>query len=116
MINVISRNKKKALVSLEGEITIQNIGEFKKELLGQTAKFSNIELNVDQLENVDLTFYQVICAFHHHCNSNDVILKIKGDIPEAIKKITETAGFSDKKSCSKIPEQNCIWSGEELNE
>lgn len=60
----ITGNKNTGTLTLKGDLTIQNIDAVKKALLDAVSRSKKIIVRIETLENIDFSFFQVLCAAH----------------------------------------------------
>ncbi|MEO5332124.1 MAG: STAS domain-containing protein [Magnetococcus sp. YQC-5] len=100
-------------LNLTGDLTIRNAINLKDALSNameqiQTSKASQLELNFSEVERMDLTTLQTLCAAHRSLIKQGIALTLAGPLPTALRETVQQAGFVD---CGGKKETSGLWMG-----
>ncbi|MBF0428149.1 MAG: STAS domain-containing protein [Magnetococcales bacterium] len=95
-------------LSLTGDMTIRNATDFKEALSNAMDQSQQLELNLSEVERVDLTTLQILCAANRTCLRQNKKLTIVGSIPNILRETVQQAGFTD---CGSDKETSGLWMG-----
>ncbi|MBF0213264.1 MAG: STAS domain-containing protein [Magnetococcales bacterium] len=95
-------------LSLTGDLTIRNAAEFKEAVANAMDQTQQLELNLSEVERIDLTTLQILCAAHRTMLKKGRTLTISGAIPPALRETMQQAGFVD---CGGEKETSGLWKG-----
>lgn len=94
---------------LEGDLTIQRAAEIKKAFDGSFDGVKKLVLNLEKVDEIDLSCLQIFCSAHRTSAKMEKELVIDGECPEVLKKVIESAGFTRQTGCSKDYQKSCFW-------
>jgi anti-anti-sigma regulatory factor len=103
------RSAGKSTVKLMGEWTIERAGELKGMLSEGLEGGECIVVDVEEIENVDLSCLQLLCAAHRASLREGKLLTLGGKRPDQFRKRVHEAGFSRALGCHKDPGKSCLW-------
>jgi ABC-type transporter Mla MlaB component len=86
---------KSATVFLEGNLLLSNASEVKNEISYAVSKFEHLELVLKNIENIDLSFIQLLYAFRKASLQLDRTISIDLELPADIKALIDNSGFND---------------------
>ncbi len=99
------------VLHLEGELTVEYVGELREALLERLMEQDELLVNCDRVTNIDTFGYQLLCSAHRtavawkkrvvwHDGSSSALRQSAGDI-----------GFSRFENCDLCPNETCcLWS------
>ena len=87
------KDKKHAVLTIEGELTLQNAGELKKKIQKNIAGLNSVKLKAVNIDQADIAFIQIIEALKKQFNENEKKLEIEVDYPYDVKTLFINAGF-----------------------
>ncbi|MBF0627434.1 MAG: STAS domain-containing protein [Magnetococcales bacterium] len=96
------------VLSLSGDLTIRNAAEFKEAMANAMDQSKQLELNLSEVERVDLTTIQILCAAHRSLLKKGKTLSISGNLPSALRETVQQAGFVQ---CGGEKETSGLWKG-----
>jgi anti-anti-sigma regulatory factor len=100
---------KKATMIICGEVTIQNISEFKQHLLRLQEAADDLALNIEGIGQADVACLQMICCAHRTWLQMNKRLTIEGSIPAEFAKILKESGYCRKGGCRLYSNHPCLW-------
>jgi anti-anti-sigma factor len=101
------------VITLNGEMTIQNAEKIKKVLHGALVGNDRLQLDLEGVSAVDLTGLQLICAAHISSIKLEKQFIVNFSVNEPIKTIVQDAGFIRHIGCSLDISKTCVWAGGE---
>lgn len=101
---------KVGVLRMDGELTMQNAGEFKEALMRSLEKTKEVVLDLEKVTKVDLSFLQLLCSAHRTSVKLKKSLMIGSNCPDIIKRSVEDAGFSRHEGCHLGKDKSCLWS------
>lgn len=97
MINtaMVKNGQKECNITLEGNLTLQNIAEIKNNLLSRMNGHSAYTLSLVNVKDIDLSFLQVVLALDKYLEQRGKKFDVKFEIPDEMAKLLINAGFED---------------------
>ncbi|MEN6620983.1 MAG: STAS domain-containing protein [Smithella sp.] len=102
-------SSQKTTLVMNGNLTISQACTTRDEIHKALKNTRHVELDMESVEEVDLSFLQLLCSAHRTSLSLDKILSIKGTIPEVFKKSIEDNGFMRERGCKMDSTNTCLW-------
>ncbi|MBF0399887.1 MAG: STAS domain-containing protein [Magnetococcales bacterium] len=93
---------------LSGALTIQQALPLKELLLRAGGEVKNLTINLEQVERVDLTALQLLCAAHRDWIKRGKHCTLQGNIPEIFRRVVQEAGFT---GCAGDGDDMRLWTG-----
>lgn len=93
---------------LSGSLTIQNAIPLKEALLRAVGEVSQLTINLEQVEKLDLTALQLLCVTQRALLEQGKNVTREGSIPEVVSRIVQESGFSD---CVGSGDESGLWAG-----
>lgn len=94
---------------LDGDLTIQHAAKLKKAFDGSFDGVKKLVLNLDKVDEIDLSGLQILCSAHRTSAKMEKELIIDGECPEVLKNVMEKAAFTRRAGCSKDYQKSCFW-------
>ncbi|MBF0270700.1 MAG: STAS domain-containing protein [Magnetococcales bacterium] len=94
------------VLSLTGDLTIRNAADFKEAMANAMYQSNHLELNMSEVERVDLTTLQILCAAQRTLLKKGNTLTISGTLPSALRETVQQAGFV---GCGGDKETTGLW-------
>jgi anti-anti-sigma factor len=102
----------KVQVMLEGELTVANAAELKNLLLeALAAKGDHIEVNLEGVTGLDLSFMQMMCSAARTARNRNKELSLTGTKGGVLLQARKAAGYIRQLGCNYNPTTSCIWVG-----
>jgi len=89
------------VLTLYGDVTIQNAGELRKVLIGELAAAAGLTVNLAYVTRCDLSLFQLLCAAHR----TSVPVKLS-DVSPAVVEVMASSGLIRGSGCTGGP---CLW-------
>lgn len=86
-------NSKAVSMRIAGELTLESIGPLKKEILKKISDKQEITLYVDDVEEIDLPFYQFLLSMHKTLKKQQKTITIELHLPEEEEELFRKSGF-----------------------
>lgn len=97
------------LLSLWGDMTMPHAQEIRTTLLEAVDKVDTLSLDLDEIESVDVSFVQLICAAHRECEKNDKMIFLQGKKEGSVHDILQRTGYSKQIGCPAGSQKSCLW-------
>jgi len=101
----------KALVSLEGELTVARAAVVKDSLVRAINSADSIVINLDKVSGMDLSCLQLLCSAHRTAARRGKVLAIKDQSLPLLLEARRNAGFIYSKQCRYVSTDDCFWVG-----
>jgi ABC-type transporter Mla MlaB component len=88
------KNEKKVTAILNKELTIFSIESAKEEFELLLNKYTDITLSLKKVENIDLSYLQLIYAFFNAAKEKNITVNIEGKLPEEQHQLIENSGLT----------------------
>ncbi len=107
----ISEAGDQGTITVRGDITIANAGEFRNALLNIQDRWSSLTVNLEGLEEIDVTGLQLLCSAHRTAVKLDKQLTLVGQTVEILNKSALKSGFVREQTCAAGGDHECLWVG-----
>ncbi|HAR95965.1 MAG TPA: hypothetical protein DCR97_08400 [Deltaproteobacteria bacterium] len=97
------------LIRVEGELTVQHAAELRTCLLSALSSAQSVRVDLEALEDMDLTCLQILCSAHKSALFAGKVLCLGNKIPEHFKNTLDTAGFWRSQGCTIDTGDSCLW-------
>jgi anti-anti-sigma regulatory factor len=81
-------------ISVPTSVTMRGVSEFASQLLEACQTHSHVVLDINAVEEVDLSFLQAIHAAHRHMEDKNGTLRLARPARGAVASLLKSAGFS----------------------
>ncbi len=99
----------KTVLTVNGELTIQNAGAFKNLLAESLEKTGHLVLNLENVTEVDLSCLQLLCSAQLTTTELNRRLTMDGGCAEAFRKAAAESGYLGDEACKQSPcNQSCL--------
>lgn len=95
----------------QGELTVQQVGHCRDELQQALAAVDRIVLRLDDIEEIDIAFMQLLCAAYRTAATLGKEIAVDGPLPLRHLETVRLAGFSRHAGCSRECRGRCLWIG-----
>jgi anti-anti-sigma regulatory factor len=99
----------RATMTICGNVTIQNISEFKQNLLQMQDMADDIAIDLEGIRETDVACLQMLCAAHRTWLQMNKRLSITGPIPKEFQKVLSDSGFRVEGGCRLYSNHPCLW-------
>ncbi|MEO5339160.1 MAG: STAS domain-containing protein [Magnetococcus sp. MYC-9] len=93
---------------LSGSLTIQQAMPLKELLLRAVGEVNQLTINMEQVERLDLTALQLLCAAHRDLLKSGKQCVRQGTLPDALQRAVREAGFV---GCAGEDDVMGLWTG-----
>jgi len=80
---------------ITGDVSVSQIGELQTSLMSVPMDASNYHFQIEKIENLDLSFFQLLLAFTRKLLSLNKRLNFEWNLVEEYRRIMEESGFSN---------------------
>lgn len=80
-------------ILINGELTIQNVPDFKERIMGLAANKANIEIIADEVTSMDLPFYQLMLSMKKSFEQSSKRFTIIYRLPDDLEKLFINSGL-----------------------
>ncbi len=94
---------------LSGDQTVQNAAILKETILEGIGNVDSLVMNLEQVERVDLSTVQVLCAAHRTLKKAGKALVLAGSVPATVTETIADAGFN---GCMGDDDTSGLWTKE----
>lgn len=86
----------KTIVTFSGDLSIQNIEKIKQELINIIVDYPNININLDDVSDIDVSFVQLLYAFRQEKQQQNKEIAIEVNLNEELRCLLSKAGINFK--------------------
>jgi ABC-type transporter Mla MlaB component len=101
---------KEGTLSLTGDLTMAEVHETKKALLGAIGEVDILRLDLREIESADVSFVQLLCAAHRECFLTDKEFLLDDGVGNILATLLERAGYLKQCGCFPGAQKSCLWS------
>lgn len=98
-------------LELDGVWTVEHAERLKAILLESLESSESIVIGSENLEEIDLSCLQLLCAAHRRSLELGKPLQLHKNRSMSFKRVVATAGFARTLGCHKDPHKSCLWVG-----
>lgn len=88
------KNKPVSVVSLEGDLTISNVADARNKIVSMLEGSQDVEVKVHSVENIDLTFLQLLYSVKKTIKAGGKDINISLDLGDDLKKLLDRSGLT----------------------
>jgi len=104
------RTEDKTVLTVNGELTIQNAAAFRDVLLEYLEKTGHLVLNLENVTEVDLSCLQLLRSAQITTTELDRRLTMDGGCPESFRKAAADSGYLREEACDPSDcNKSCLW-------
>lgn len=96
-------------VVLSGSLSLGAAGEIRSRLLQALDEADTIKILLQDVEDIDLSLIQIICAIHRSAMQKNKSLIMQDSLPDEFIQIIEDAGLNGHIGCSSDGRDCCVW-------
>lgn len=105
---ILEQSEETVTLSISGAISIEDAADFKSALVEALACGTQIEVNMNSVDSVDLSCLQTLCSAHRTALKGGKRLMLSGNI-NALVPCLEDAGFPRHTGCHDHDGNVCLW-------
>lgn len=94
-INQIKKDDGSNVITLSGNLTISNSKKIQQSLIEAFKPLKNISIEINEVENIDLSFIQLIYTLSVESKNFGKNINITSKLNEDLRLLIENAGFSE---------------------
>jgi anti-anti-sigma regulatory factor len=99
----------RATMTICGDVTIQNISEFKVNLLEMQNMADDLAIDLEGIRETDVACLQMFCAAHRAWLQMNKRLTIAGPTPSVFQKVLADSGYQREGGCRLYGNHPCLW-------
>ena len=107
----VTTRKGKAVLSLDGELTVARAAELHEALVHSLDKAETVEINLDNATRIDLSCLQLLCSAHRTAANRGKTLTVSDQSLPIYLEARREAGFMYSKKCRYVSTDDCLWVG-----
>jgi anti-anti-sigma regulatory factor len=108
------QDKDLAILRLNGQLTVEYMGELRKVLLDAMAAAATVLVELGSDSEADIAGLQMLCSAHRTFVARGGKFALKQGTSEAFRRIVRDAALLRHQGCSLNPHDNCLWIGGNL--
>ena len=97
------------ILTINGELTIQNIAELWKILIKSLKDTAHLALNLENITEIDMSFLQLLCSAHKTTIKSDKHFTLHCSSPEIFREAVKDSGYQQIKGCELVTDNSCLW-------
>ncbi len=105
----LKKNQDKVNLIISGDLTMGNASKLKGAMLSALNTELPVYLEIKEVEDVDVSFFQLICALHRSGISKGFELEVKHPFPEKVREKAVILGWKRAISCVVGRGHECVW-------
>jgi anti-anti-sigma regulatory factor len=98
-------------LTVDGALTIERSGEFRKTLMDALAGAQQVVLDVTQVQEIDIPGLQLICSACKTAAATGKVFSFTGQLPACLMELKDGIGACQNSPCSHNGNASCIWFG-----
>ena len=95
---------------LAGRLTVDRVESLKRQFEEAIAATDDVQLRFDRVEEVDLSFVQLLWAARQYADNRGVRFRVELPIPDALRAELTRAGFFRTEDLVPVEDGEAIWS------
>jgi ABC-type transporter Mla MlaB component len=96
-------------VVLSGDLTLRFAGSVRNQILQALDKAEIVHILFQDVEDVDLSFIQIICASHRSVIEKNKSLVLQDNLPAVLTQLVDESGLKGQIGCSLDIKGACLW-------
>jgi anti-anti-sigma regulatory factor len=96
-------------VIIRGDMIVQNVSELKKYLLDVFKNYDHLKINIENVDNIDLSHLQLLCSAHKYAIKQKKHFELGKKIQGSYKKAIDVSGISFHLGCELDKNVNCLF-------
>jgi anti-anti-sigma regulatory factor len=97
------------IITLDGELCIQNADEFRTLLMESIGAADTITMNVASVTEIDLSCLQLLCAAHQIAMNQNKRVSLDRKWSESCAGVIKNSGYARHAGCSLDKDHGCMW-------
>lgn len=104
-----TKKKGRAVLTLSGALTVKHAKALRAALLESVRKSPTLELDVENINDLDVSFVQLVCSAHRMAADLNTQITITGLEQERFSRILGNFGFFRHIGCHESTRKSCLW-------
>ena len=104
-----TKESTKREVVLSGSLSLGAASAIRQQLLDAFDEADTVKLLLHDIDDIDLSIVQIICAAHRSAILKNKTLILQDNLPELFAQIIEDAGLDGHIGCSADEKECCVW-------
>lgn len=96
-------------LSCGGDMTMVQAQEFHQALLQAILAVDTLNIDLQGVGLVDISFLQLLCSAHRECGSSGKNIHLQGQCGDFLGPFMEKAGYRKRSGCSIEAKASCLW-------
>jgi ABC-type transporter Mla MlaB component len=97
------------IVTVGGDLTVSSAAALKAELVAALQAASAVEVVVESILGLDVSFPQLLCSAHRTAAARNKTLTVTGLAQERLNTMLLQSGFSRQTGCQENTRACCLW-------
>lgn len=99
----------KRKLTFSGDLTLLQVAQMRETLRQELESTEALEVVFSEVENVDLSLIQVLCAAHRSARKAGKEISLPGTLPDAFVRLIDDGGFHGHIGCALGGRVACVW-------
>ena len=105
----VDKSDDKKILSINGDLTIQNAAELQKILIECLEDTAHLTLNIENVTEIDMSCLQLLCSAHKTTLNTDKGLSIDGSPSAIFQEAVNVSGYQQFSGCELDKSNSCLW-------
>ena len=105
----VEESDDKKILSINGELTIQNAAELQKVLIECLEETAHLTLNLENVTEMDMSCLQLLCSAHKTTVKADKHFSIDGRASSFFQEAVNVSGYQQFTGCELDKNSSCLW-------
>jgi ABC-type transporter Mla MlaB component len=106
----------RVIVTVGGDLTVASAAALKTEMVAALQGASTVEVIVENITRIDISFPQLLCSAHRTAAARNKILTVVGLAREQLNTMLLRSGLSRKTGCQENTRTSCLWLNDQAPE
>lgn len=107
----VRENSNQKILSFSGAVTVIDAEKIKSEILNAIEDSDQLVLNLKDVTDVDVSFFQILCSAHKTALNKGKLITMDGNAYNTLKPYLEQSGFFRHLGCSTDRKDECLFKG-----
>lgn len=105
----MKKQQEQKIFKFTGRLTIYSIAEMKAQLVQAYESASSLTLELNEVESVDLSFFQLLCSLHRSALHDKKKVDLKLPVSPLVRDMMSGMGYERRVSCTEEGEDTCFF-------
>ena len=111
IVKSLAGDGQSATVAISGTLAIEGAAELQRALSGAISASPRVIVDMQQLEELDMTILQLLCSACKTAAANKRCLVIEGELPACVKALNRGVGAHMAALCRQNNNETCVFFG-----